>query len=551
MRLFKTSKTRQTVSLDGLWRFKIDPENVGGSEKWYESFPDDCDKMCVPLCWNAEIEYFKYEGKAWYYTTFESSSETFVLSFEAVQKYCEVYIDGKFAQSHYGGFTGFKVEGKGVGMHSLVVLADNTHDDMNTIPLSHVDWFHYGGISGSVTLTPFDGAYIDSHRITYSLNSMSAEGVVNFSIKGNYDGKAQIIFNEKEIGRFDAKTGENIVKVSFGEIELWNIDNPKLYEIRIVIDTDDIIDRLGFRSIESKDGKIYLNGEAITLKGVNRHNESPDFGFSIPFTLMKRDVGIIKNMNCNMIRGSHYPNPEILLDYFDETGMLFWEEIPMWGFREAPLGNPLIMERGLKMHQEMIDRDYHHPSIIIWGLHNEIDTSCENAYEITKAFSQLVRKNDSSRLITYASNRHGRDICFEFADIISVNIYPGWYGGQETDKGCEALMNKILDNIDRTNSSSKPLIISEFGAGGIFGQSTFKHAKWTEQYQAELMKTLIPKFFNEYNVCGTFVWQYCDIYTAFEKEMERPRTFNNKGMVDEYRRPKFAYYTVKDIYGKL
>ena len=266
---------------------------------------------------------------------------------------------------------------------------------------------------------------------------------------------------------------------------------------------------------------------------------------------MKRDVGIIKNMNCNMIRGSHYPNPEILLDYFDETGMLFWEEIPMWGFREVPLGNPLIMERGLKMHQEMIDRDYHHPSIIIWGLHNEIDTSCENAYEITKAFSQLVRKNDSSRLITYASNRHGRDICFEFADIISVNIYPGWYGGQETDKGCEALMNKILDNIDRTNSSSKPLIISEFGAGGIFGQSTFKHAKWTEQYQAELMKTLIPKFFNEYNVCGTFVWQYCDIYTAFEKEMERPRTFNNKGMVDEYRRPKFAYYTVKDIYGKL
>ena len=112
-------------------------------------------------------------------------------------------------------------------------------------------------------------------------------------------------------------------------------------------------------------------------------------------------------------------------------------------------------------------------------------------------------------------------------------------------------MDKTLEYLEKTNNLNKPLFISEFGAGAIYGESTFTNAKWTEQYQANLLKELILKFHNEYNVGGTFIWQYCDMYTAFEKELERPRSFNNKGLLDEYRRPKLGYYVVKDIYGKL
>jgi len=551
MRLFKTSKTRVPVTLDGVWSFKTDPENKGYAEKWYKNLPDECDRMCVPLCWNTENRYFKYEGKAWYFTTFESLDEIYVLSFDSVQKFSEVYVDGELACSHYGGFTGFGIEGKGKGVHTLAVMADNTHNDTDTIPLSKVDWFHYGGISGSVYVNSFDGAYIDSHKITYKLDGLKAEGEVRFTIKGEYNGTAEIIFDGKTIASFSAKTGENSVLVDFGEIELWDTDSPKLYEISIAIETDDIIDRIGFRTVEAKDKQIFLNGKPIKFKGINRHNECPEFGFSMPFALMKRAVDIIRDMNCNIIRGSHYPNPEILLDYFDETGMLFWEEIPMWGFPQKALAAQNTMKRGLDMHQEMVDRDYHHPSIIIWGLHNEIESYTEDAYEITKAFSSLIRKNDSSRLITYATDKADTDICFDFADVISINIYPGWYGGHEPGKEAELKMEKALENMKKTNNFDKPLFVSEFGAGAIYGESTFTHAKWTEQYQAELLKELIPKFHNEYEVNGTFVWQYCDIYSAFEKELERPRSFNNKGLLDEYRRPKLGYYVVKDIYEKL
>jgi len=550
MRLFKTSKSRFPVSLDGLWSFKTDPDSVGEKEKWYESFPLEHDKMCVPLCWNTESEYFKYEGKAWYQTSFESTSDTYVISFDAVQVYAEVYIDGKMLASHYGGFTGFKVVGSGKGIHTLTVMADNTHNDLNTIPLSRVDWFHFGGISGSVSLCSFDGAYIGFHKISYTLNGTKATGRVDFTVCGSYCGKADIIFDGRKIASADAKSGANSIEVDFGEVELWEPSCPRLYEIGIVISSDDIIDRTGFRTIETEGNEILLNGKPLRLKGINRHNECPDFGFSIPFTLMKRDVSIIKSMNCNFIRGSHYPNPEILLDYLDETGMLFWEEIPMWQYFEKQLTDPLMNERGLSMHKEMLARDFHHPSIIFWGLHNEIDTTTQAAYDISKLFADYIRANDPSRLITFASCRHGNDICFDLADVISINMYPGWYGGHDPAGECDQQMKIVYDNMERTKSAGKPLFISEFGGGAVFGQSTFTNAKWTEQYQAELLRTLIAKFFDEYNVNGTFVWQYSDMYSAFEMELSRPRSFNNKGLVDEYRRPKLGYYAVKDIYGK-
>lgn len=548
MRLFKTSNSRIIECLDGLWDFCIDPEDLGEKEKWYENFPGKADTMYVPLCWNTEKRFFKYEGKAWYRTFFESKTDIYTLCFESVQNQCKVYIDGKESAYHYGGFTGFSVGGNGIGRHSLVVMVDNTHNNQNTIPLSHVDWFHYGGISGGVSLECHKGAYIKEHKISYELCGNNASGTIQFFIEGDYCGNACVRFNSSTLALVSASGGLNTVDVCFGTVELWDIDNPRLYDVSIQIDTDDIIDRIGFRTIEVEGKKIYLNKKEIRFKGINRHNECPDFGFSMPFVLMKRDTDIIKDMGCNIIRGSHYPNPEILLDYFDQTGMLFWEEIPMWGFGKDALSDPLTMERGLMMHDEMIKRDYHHPSIVMWGLHNEIETSSPEAYTLSKSFADFIRSKDKTRLVTFATARPDNDICLDLADVISVNMYPGWYGGHDCIAECEATMKKLCDNMERTGVSSKPVMITEFGAGAIFGQSTFTFAKWTEQYQAQVISELIPKFFNEYNVSGTFVWQFCDIYSSFEKELERPRSFNNKGVLDEYRRPKLGYYALKSIY---
>lgn len=550
MRLFKVSKSRQTQSLDGLWKFVIDPHSKGETEKWYHDFPDNHDIICVPGCWNCTPEYFKYEGKAWYKTIFKADQDTYVLMFDSVLYDAEIYIDGKKVASHYGGFTQFTVNGTGKGEHVLVVAVDNTHNDTNTIPLSQVDWYHYGGIAGSVSLDCFESAYIKTHKISYILDGNYAKGNVSFFIEGDYRGNAEIIFDGKQIAKFHAETGSNFVEVDFGNIERWDIENPKLYNVEIVIGCDDLTERIGFRTIETSGKDILLNGRKIKLKGINRHNEHPDFGFAVPFSIMKRDADIIKDMGCNIIRGSHYPNPPEFLDYMDQTGMLFWEEIPMWGYNETALSDPLTLQRGLNMHKEMIERDYHHPSIIIWGLHNEIFTETKPGYEITKTFSHFVRESDSTRLVTYASNRPYTDKSLEFADIVSMNIYPGWYGGHDVKKESRDMLDKLLAHLKETGNDNKPFIASEFGGGAVYGEKSLYKAKWTEDYQAELLKELIEYFSNHEAVSGQIVWQFCDMRSSFEMEIFRPRSFNNKGVLDEYRRPKSGYYVVKKMYNE-
>ena len=125
--------------------------------------------------------------------------------------------------------------------------------------------------------------------------------------------------------------------------------------------------------------RIYLL--PIYFKGVNRHEEHPEWGFAVPLKLIKRDIDIIRSMGCNLTRGSHYPNAKATLDYMDETGMLFWEEIPMWQFKEEHLISTTVLDRGAYLHSEMVKRDYNHPSIIVWGLFNEVSSECQAALE--------------------------------------------------------------------------------------------------------------------------------------------------------------------------
>jgi len=547
MRLFQTSDTRESVSLDGLWDFITVPK-LGTDTVEAALQTKDWDNMCVPLCWNCVPEYFKYEGVAWYKTEFFAKSDFYEIIFEDIQTYAEVFVDGKKITEHYGGFLPVHVYGTGKGKHTLLVRVDNTHNDLNTIPLSRVDWFHYGGIAGGVTLTCFEGAFIQDYKISYKLKESDAQCMAEFVIEGVYHGECEIFADGKPVHSMQAQTGKNVAEFSLENVERWDMDNPRLYNIQIKIKQDDVIERVGFRTIEVKGNQILLNEKPLTIKGVNRHNEHPDFGFSLPFSVVKRDVDIIKDMGCNFIRGSHYPNPVALLDYLDQTGILFWEEIPMWGYGEAPLSDNLTRERGLQMHQEMIKRDYHHPSIVFWGLHNEIATDTQPGYDITKCFYDAVKQLDDSRPITYATCRIDTDTALEFADIISMNIYPGWYGGHNIDAECKDVADRIITHISKTGNSGKPILISEFGAGGIYGEKSFYNAKWTEGYQADLLEKTIKGFLSYKEIKGVIIWQYSDIRSAFELELTRPRRYNNKGMVNEYREPKSVYYTVKKIY---
>ncbi|MDR1654447.1 MAG: hypothetical protein LBR96_00505 [Treponema sp.] len=572
-RLFEENKKRKIISLDGVWKFAPDPLNEGTGKGWASRPPSSCVETPVPSLWTCAHGFYNYEGVAWYFREFDydGTSGFAALVFHGVTGFAGVYVDGSLMASHYGSFTGFEVPLKNLkkGKRLLALRVDNTHNQKDTIPLARVDWYHHGGISRSVELHLHNELRISGFLIRYELSklvkdSASAESAESVEIEEiefeiflkSASSKAvnkniKIFMDHRQIAETDAEIKDGAtVRLSCkpGKVRLWSPESPVLYRFDAEIGEEDgLAEMTGFRKIEAKDGKLFLNGHALRLKGINRHEEHPDFGWALPLPVQFRDMAIIKEAGCNAVRGSHYLNAQTFLDLCDREGMLFWEEIPMWGFPEEALREKTVLDRGLVMHTEMVNRDLNHPCVILWGLHNEIDTRKDSGLKITKEFARCIRGLDTSRPLTYATMYPMEDICFSEADVISVNRYFGWYGEDKRD--WEKFLNDFTAKLEREGQGAKPLIISEFGAGGVPGVRNFENQKWSEDYQSEYLDYTLKLFLADRRIAGMFIWQYCDIRVCAEHIMGRPRGFNNKGIVDEYRRPKTAFKTAASLYG--
>ena len=559
VRLFDEHKKSHVYSLDGTWRFAIDPEDFGESQGWQNGLTSS-DAVAVPSVWNTEIGLLDYEGYGWYEKKFYcDEGGAMRITFEAVMTAADIWLDGVRLEGHYGGFCQFeRIVRVEAGEHRLTVRADNRFDE-HSIPQAKVDWFHYGGIPRSVSYEILSGISVLGNHLVYELSEDLKSLSAHFELE---------LYNAREVESTSpilARLGGRIVysdEITMGagqyrtlctpeftldSVHLWDMEDPYLYEISIETDTHDLIDRVGFRKIEARDGQILLNGRVIEVRGVNRHEEHPEFGFAFPDSLMKRDIDIIVNMGANSVRGSHYPNSRRFVDLLDERGILFWSEIPIWGggFSEEALGDELVVRRALDMHAEMLKYYYNHPSIIIWGMHNEILTSTEAAYSLSERCYKFLKEKGGGRLVVYATDKPFTDICFEFCDVMCLNRYHGWYGEDGIDSW-GARIDEIRELRSKLGFERKPVIISEFGAAAIYGNHTFDCVRWSEEYQAELIGHCIDLFHRDPMIAGSFIWQLCDIRTASEMGLNRARSFNNKGLLSEYRKPKAAYFAVKE-----
>lgn len=559
-RFFDEHQQRRVSLLDGTWKFKIDRADEGEANGIYKS--ELCgESVTVPSVWNTDISLLEYEGVCWYEKKFLFDGGTLRLNFGAVMTYARVYLDGEYLGDHYGGFCRFDFikENVSADYHRVTVKVDNRFD-AKSIPQKMVDWYHYGGITRSVEAETLRGISILNNRFDYTLADGGAKCSSTLEV---YNASAESVSDEIKIYIDEKECASIAVTLAAGEkktvksrefsldgVKLWSPDAPNLYSLKAVSSTDDLFDRVGFRHVEVKECKVYLNGKEISFLGVNRHEENTDFGMAFPPALMKRDIDIITGANCNAIRGSHYPNNPIFLDMLDERGVMFWSEIPMWGvgFSTETLGNPEVVARGLAMHKEMVKEYYNHPSIVIWGMHNEINSDTEEAYALTKIYYEYLKADGGNRIVTFASHMPLRDICFEFCDLICINSYFGWYNLNVT---WEEFLAEVDERRIKLGFADKPVIISEFGAAAIFGHHTFDNLLWTEEYQAKLLSDCITLFHSKDYMCGSFIWQYSDIRTSKELGLNRARSYNNKGIVNEYRRPKLAYGAVREVYGKL
>ena len=195
----------------------------------------------------------------------------------------------------------------------------------------------------------------------------------------------------------------------------------------------------------------------------------------------------------------------------------------------------------------MITAHYNHPSIYIWGILNECASDTALGRECYQAQFSLIRSLDLSRPVSYASCKYNADICQDLPDICSWNMYPYWYDDETAVKKIED-----LDAFLGKQGIHKPLIVSEVGAGAIYAFRDTAKDVWSEDLQAEILGKQLTEIFSKERCSGLYIWQFCDVRVSrIWWAMRRPKSRNNKGLVDEYRRPKLAYDVVKGIFEKL
>lgn len=251
----------------------------------------------------------------------------------------------------------------------------------------------------------------------------------------------------------------------------------------------------------------------------------------------------MQDTGANAVRTCHYPNDERFLDLCDERGMLVWEENHARGLTLENMQNPYFEKQCEDCIDEMIYNHYNHPSIVIWGILNECASETKEGREMYKKQYEQIKLLDQTRPTTSATCRHFTDICLDLPDIVSFNMYSGWY----EDVSVMERHNRQMEWIASTGGADKPVIVSEFGAAAIYGYRDRGRSKWSEERQADIITENVKVYMEDDRLTGIFIWQFADCRVTEEGKWfsTRARSHNNKGIVDEYRRPKEAYDVVK------
>lgn len=555
IRLFQTHKIREQAEIEGMWDFS--PLKEG------ESLPVEYQyTMPVPGCWEQHPGFLTYRGIGVYRKKIFISSDTAIrMEFKGVSHTADVYIDGIHRAHHYNAYTPFSltVPYLTTGEHEVVVRVDNSFSEKSALHIGN-DYYTYGGIIRPVALEKINEVFIERLEFTphYSSEGWKAGIKVILNNISNSDKEvsvqgvlAGVIL---DFGKLLIKAGETInikKEFVFQGVKSWSSNSPTLYLLELKLykedeemPCDDLIERVGFRVVSIDGQKLLVNNEEVMLKGFNRHEDYGIVGCAIPLQLMVKDLELMKEMGANTLRTCHYPNDERFLDLCDENGIYVWEENHARGLELKHMQNPNFERQCEDCNREMVHNHYNHPSIIIWGILNECASHTEEGRVMYKKQLDQIRGMDQSRPLTSAVCKQYQEKCTDLFDIVSINVYCGWY----TNEDPAVFYEKYSAWINENGGEGKPVIISEFGAAAIYGFREPTRARWSEERQCDILDNNLSAYMNSPGVVGTLIWQFCDCRVTEENNwfQTRARTKNNKGIVDEYRRPKLAFETVKE-----
>ena len=552
---------RNVRSLDGIWEFAF----LGTEAPKLEEIPardivfDEL--MAVPGCFDAAPKYAGVRGVGAYRRSVEASANSKLrLRLGALGLRGRILWDGvpvalnelPYSQQCY------EFDAGAGDSHELLILIDNRLNPADT-PLFHhfYDFYGYGGIYRSVELETLPEG-VRFQRVRVETPDLSGRVVVSGRLAGGptqlsagFDGAIP----ESVDAQFDGETFTFEAHLDFSA--LWSPESPNLHTVTLRAGNDAIVEQFGIRTIECRNGKLLLNGKPIRLAGYNRHDTHPQFGPAMNDELWLEDLQILRDLGCNFIRGCHYPQSQRFLDLCDRLGFLVWEESLGWGDDVNVQADPKFRRLQVEQTVNMVETSINHPSVILWGFMNESGDDKEVGASLLRELAAAVRSIDRSRPVTNASMHIRESIALGAFDVISFNIYPGWYeNGNTSDPRpldrIPAVLDEVLAKLGADSLRDKPVILSEIGAGAIYGWRDRVRGIWSEEYQADYLDTVCRYVKNHERLSGLALWQFSDGRTyAASNVLGRPRAFNNKGTLDEYRRPKLAYDVVKKQFKSL
>ena len=564
-----TARPRLSRPLDGIWDFawlgdSVDLSQPALAKGAPHSSAGFDRRIAVPGCFDTLPDLAGARGTAAYRTRFEQGDEPVgMLHFDGLGIWAAVYIDGALTYVHRKPYSPFTVEVPASDSTSrvreLTVLVDNRFDtERSPLQENYFDFYAYGGIFRPVTYVPLPAVHITDVRVT---TTALDPPTIDIAVSVNTDVNVELhyLVDGTDVSATDTVDGTgtaNTHQLPLPGFGLWSPESPEMHTLTVTLDAgashDEYTVTFGLRTIEVVGPELRLNSRPLKLFGWNRHESHAQFGPALPLQQMVQDIELMKRAGANFVRGSHYPQDDRFLDLCDEMGMLVWEESIGWQQNETHFANDDYQTLIGEQQIEMIEAHFNHPSIIMWGFQNELHSELSTSRAVIERLSVVTRKTDPTRPITFASCRFPNDLCLDLVDIISLNVYPGWYAGDvEEYRPLEEIgerLDAIRTGLAEQGLADKPLIISEIGAGAIYGWRDPHAGHWSEQYQSDYLGEICSQFNDRADVMGLALWQFCDCRTyGSSRALGRPRGFNNKGIVDEYRRPKQAYELVRAL----
>ena len=516
----------------------------------------------LPHTWNAEDgfdggnDYFR--GSCLYAKTLKKAdlpaADLYYLEFRGANSSADVFVNGEKMAHHDGGYSTWRVNITDAITENteIAVVVDNAANE--TVYPQMADFTFYGGLYRDVNLVAVSKSHFDLDYyggsglvITPTVEGKDAKVAVEVYVKDLAADQKLVytIYDKDENELQKIETTETKVTFEIKDVHLWHgRRDPYLYccEVEIVAGgevIDNVCNRFGCRSFKiDPDNGFILNGEEYPLRGVSRHQDRTGVGNALLPEHHREDIDLIMEVGATTIRLAHYQHDQYFYDLCDEKGLVIWAEIPYIS-RHMPTGR----ENTISQMKELVTQNYNHPSIVVWGLSNEISIagSDEDLLENHRILNNLVHEMDKTRLTTIAAVSMCKmdDPYLQIPDVVSYNHYFGWYGGDTTMNG------PWFDKFHAMHPTI-PIGCSEYGCEALnWHTSDPKQGDYTEEYQAFYHEELIKQLFTRKYMWATHVWNMFD-FGADARAEGGENGQNHKGLVTMDRKyKKDAFYAYK------